>query len=300
MSNLIPLVRSPASTSNRDLVTAIVASATRLPSPSPLLARILQVAVDPDADVDALVAVARLESALVARLMRAANSSFYKRSFDVTSFERAAVVLGRSEVLRLVLGQATRWLREAKLGGYHSDGEEVWRKSLYCAIAAEELASRKGGVSPSIAYTAAMLLDIGKAALSQWLRESDEQVVGLLGSAPPTDGFDAIERGCFGIDHAELGAILAETWQFPPSIAAAIRYHHTPEAAPDHARRLAFIVHVADGLSMMVAAPSGIDGLRYPLAAAWEAETGLAESDIDSLMGAIVEAGQRSESFFQS
>jgi len=37
-----------------------------------------------------------------------------------------------------------------------------------------------------------------------------------------------IEHEAFGIDHAALGALLAEKWQLPQNMVDAIRYHHEP------------------------------------------------------------------------
>jgi HD-like signal output (HDOD) protein len=52
----------------------------------------------------------------------------------------------------------------------------------------------------------------------------------------------------FGFDHAELGARLAEVWQFPPPICEAIVRQHEPERARLE-RALVETLHVADWLA---------------------------------------------------
>src|SRR5690606_30171977 len=52
----------------------------------------------------------------------------------------------------------------------------------------------------------------------------------------------------FGIDHAEVGGILGEHWNLPPTVVDAIRLHHTPERAGDDPR-LVHITAVANYLT---------------------------------------------------
>jgi len=49
-----------------------------------------------------------------------------------------------------------------------------------------------------------------------------------------------------GINHPEIGAALAEKWNFPPALINAIRYHHSVDSAPAEYRTLAATVCLAD------------------------------------------------------
>ena len=42
-----------------------------------------------------------------------------------------------------------------------------------------------------------------------------------------------LEQKRFGVDHAEVGAALAEQWKLPPRLVAPIRYHERPDDAED-------------------------------------------------------------------
>ena len=52
-----------------------------------------------------------------------------------------------------------------------------------------------------------------------------------------------------GVNHGEIGAKIAEKWNFPPVIANVIRYHHEPLSAPEEYRKLTGIIYVSDLLS---------------------------------------------------
>jgi HD-like signal output (HDOD) protein len=48
------------------------------------------------------------------------------------------------------------------------------------------------------------------------------------------------------MNHAELGAMIAEKWNFPDRLVAAIRYHHDPSTAPPEYRDLVDAVYLAN------------------------------------------------------
>jgi HD-like signal output (HDOD) protein len=48
------------------------------------------------------------------------------------------------------------------------------------------------------------------------------------------------------MNHAEIGALIAEKWNFPEHLSAAIRYHHNPSAATEDCRNLVDGVYLAN------------------------------------------------------
>ena len=54
-----------------------------------------------------------------------------------------------------------------------------------------------------------------------------------------------MEEVALGIAHPEVGAMLAERWQFPEPIVQAIRYQQKPIQAEDPYRRLIHCVYLA-------------------------------------------------------
>jgi HD-like signal output (HDOD) protein len=53
------------------------------------------------------------------------------------------------------------------------------------------------------------------------------------------------EEQLLGIDHAKVGGLIAEKWNFPVVLVDAIRYHHTPSFARSN-QRLPAIINVAN------------------------------------------------------
>jgi len=182
------------------------------------------------------------DQALTAKTLRLANSSFYGRGRRVGSVTEAIGVLG----LRTVRGVVTA----AGLAGSFGrpadfDHDAFWRHSLASALCAQALASELGRSDADLAFTVGLLHDIGRLALAsafatahaeveRWRREQD----------CPTD--DA-ERAVLGIDHAEVGGLIAGHWNFSPAIVDAIREHHAPPATAG--LTLTGIAHVADAIA---------------------------------------------------
>jgi HD-like signal output (HDOD) protein len=51
-----------------------------------------------------------------------------------------------------------------------------------------------------------------------------------------------------GLNHSEIGAMIAKKWNFPTALIMAIKYHHNPLQAPRHYREVVFTVYLANAL----------------------------------------------------
>ena len=54
------------------------------------------------------------------------------------------------------------------------------------------------------------------------------------------------EKLVAGVNHGDLGALIAEKWNFPENIIKVIRHHHEPELAPQDVRKLTSLVYLSD------------------------------------------------------
>jgi HD-like signal output (HDOD) protein len=74
--------------------------------------------------------------------------------------------------------------------------------------------------------------------------------------------FENAEAQVLGIDHAETGGLLLESWNLPSSIVEAAKFHHCPERAVEDIL-MTDLIHVADRLSLQAGLGIGMDGLNY-------------------------------------
>jgi putative nucleotidyltransferase with HDIG domain len=182
------------------------------------------------------------DQALAAKTLRLANSSFYGRGRQVRSVAEAIGVLGLRTVRGVVTaaGLAGSFRRHA---GF--DHDAFWRHSIGSALCAQALAGELRRDDAELAFTVGLLHDIGRLALASAFGPAYAEVEQWRRDQDCPDG--EAERAVLGIDHAEVGGLIARQWNFAPPIVDAIREHHAP---PDAAVvTLTGIAHVADAIA---------------------------------------------------
>lgn len=182
------------------------------------------------------------DQALAAKALRLANSSFYGRGRQVSSVADAIAVLGLRTVRSIVTaaGLAGSFRRSP---GF--DHDAFWRHSIASALCAQALAGELRRSDAELAFTVGLLHDIGRLALASAFAPAYAEVEQWRRDQDCPDG--EAERAVLGIDHAEVGALIARQWNFAPAIVDAIGQHHAPPACAE--LTLTGIAHVADGIA---------------------------------------------------
>ena len=260
---------------------AIVEGITRLTPIPRSLQQIMELAKDPDVDMDRLTEAVSQDPVLIANLLKDANSAYYGRSRKFETVNQAVVFLGTAEVFNLVLISGCRDTLAAAQEGYDLSTGELWRYSLSSALLAKAVAVKTNLADKQLVFTASMVKDIGKLVLSQYVSEKYEEIRGLVDANGYS--FREAEKAVLGIDHAELGAMVAQHWRFSPKMVDIIRHHHQPlqcEAAPFEAGA----VYMGDLLCMMLGVGVGADGLSYRFEQQVIELLGLSDTDIQMLL----------------
>jgi HD-like signal output (HDOD) protein len=89
-----------------DTLIAKIKQCPTLPSLPKVAIDILSLAEDPDVALPSLARIVSQDPALVAKILKTVNSSFYGLAHTVSSVEHAVVVLGLEGVKTIVLGFA--------------------------------------------------------------------------------------------------------------------------------------------------------------------------------------------------
>lgn len=238
-----------------------------LPALPAVVVELIESVDDEDADADLLASKISRDQALVARMLRVANSSFYGLQGKVTSIHDAIVVLGLRGVRTLATAAAvTACFSSRGLAGSF-DYRAFWAHGISVALCARAIA-RRLRVSEENAFTAGLLHDIGRLVLAARFPRHFDAVVEhrrredcLLVDA---------EVALLGIDHARIGRALTERWHFSPLISAAIAGHHQSEQA--ELRSLTHLIHVADGIVHALALSGGRHDIVPPISpVSWNA-----------------------------
>lgn len=219
----------------------------RLPPVSPAGLKLVGLLRDQEIGNDRVVSAVKEDPVLTAKLLRVCNAPGSGAMEPVSSVEYAVLLLGHREIFQIVTVLAFRELLNFPAVAYAPEGAGLWRHSLLAASAAEMAFPEcpDMGTDSSTAFTSALLHDIGKMIISQFLNaEALEAVRQRI--AEGASAFEA-ERAVLGTDHAEVGAGLLHMWHLPAPISEAVALHHNPvlDPAPEPSSLTSFADRVA-------------------------------------------------------
>jgi putative nucleotidyltransferase with HDIG domain len=222
--------------------------------------RVTEITSNPHSSLAELVDVINYDWATTANILKICNSDYFGLTKQIVSIKQAVAYLGFNKVASLVvLGNSADNFTKAQIG-YDLNEDDLWRYSVSSALIAEDLAKERHIHNSSLIFTSALLKDIGKVILSTYVQDSFKDINNAVRNRGLT--FLDAEKEVIGIDHAELGAKVAERWNFNPAMVNIIRNHHNPDQASPHDLSIP-IVYLADSLCMMIGVGVGADGLAY-------------------------------------
>ncbi|MFW6457651.1 MAG: HDOD domain-containing protein, partial [Planctomycetota bacterium] len=202
---------------------------------------------DTEVDFDKLAKIIRGDQALTANLLRIANTIAFSGRRKVDTVDQAIIRLGTRHVSQMIIGLSAGSLMEKEVKGYDLGPQDLWKHALAVGIGSEQLAQDLELEVPDLAFTAGLLHDIGKVALSTFLDADVDKIRAV--AFKKNVSFHLAERVVLGIDHAELGSMLLDNWGLTDKLISVTRWHHEPDDGPgDHT--LVDLVHLADAVSM--------------------------------------------------
>lgn len=220
-------------------------------------ANVIKTVEDPRSSAAQLHAIVRHDPALVSRVLKVVNSAFYGLPGQVTSIDRAIVLLGLNAVKNLAVAASMgQMFRGMKLTEKYS-AKDLWTHCVAVAIVAKELAKKTKPALTEEAFLGGMIHDIGiLISLQTW----PEQVRIVCEKASGDESFFDLEKQIIGVNHTYLGKMLAEKWQFPRSCQTIAGCHHAPHLASETDRELVTLLYVADTICCQA-------GFGFPLTA---------------------------------
>lgn len=188
---------------------------------------------DPEHSRKDIAAVMRYDPALSARLLRIVNSPYYGLPNPVGTISQALGILGEQELENLVL--VTSLMKLSRELDARFDITRFWKTSVYTAVLARKLCPPSLLAWREDSFVAGLLLNIGKLPL--YCKEAS--LLAAVDQCMQTGDRDEIaaERELTGTDHAQVGAMLAESWHFPQGLRDLIREHHellADDDRPEH------------------------------------------------------------------
>jgi two-component system, cell cycle response regulator len=202
-----------------------------LPVLSGSIAHILRLTEGSESNVSQIADVIKRDISLSAAILRITNSAAFGLLRKVTTIDQAVMLLGFKSVRNIALGVGVFNLFPPQKKDFLS---KLWQRSLVTGLAARELCTLLGNTRKEDAFTMGLLHDIGLVASYIYNKDKASAILKEMednGRMELTD-----ERNCLGIDHIEIGRLLAEKWKLPEEIIQIMSHHHE-EPANDTAHK---------------------------------------------------------------
>ena len=238
----------------------ILKSVKNIPAFPAAALKVMSLIDDPDFSIADVVDVIKYDQAIAANILRICNSAYFGLSHKVETVRDAVMRLGQQNVIRAVeAAGVSKFYKKAK--GYGLDANKLWEHSVGVALMSQILSKRIFNCEDARLYTTALLHDIGKVIMGEFVDESFMKIYDIVSSKGIS--FLEAEGEVIGIDHAELGGKIASQWNFPEDMREAIVYHHRPDLIPNGDNNNAWLIYLADQACIMMGIGLGNDGLAY-------------------------------------
>ncbi len=197
-----------------------------MPRISSLATRIMDIANDPNVDIDQIVKVIQTDPFLAGKLLTLINSSYFAMRQEVTSLRHAVVLLGLRPVGDLIFSASVR-MKVFNAESYRSLMESLWVHSVGCAVAAEVIGQMRG-MTKEPAFLGGLLHDIGKPLVLTAIVETENLAV------PPKRIEEEAATMLIDHLHVQVGGLMAKKWQLGESLTESIRLHdaYSDDASP--------------------------------------------------------------------
>jgi diguanylate cyclase (GGDEF)-like protein len=192
----------------------------------PVLAQLIGEAIKDDPDFKTMARIIGMDPALTAATLSLVNSPYYGLNTEVVDLERAAVVLGNKEILKLALSISFQGRVKEQLKRCNQEVFDNWSLIIWSASASQLLAARACPGQANQAYLCTLIKDISLLMLCSAHPEMFPEYTGddiLLCLHP---GQLELEREAWGIDHCRLSVELLNEWGVPPALCTAVAHHH--------------------------------------------------------------------------
>ena len=210
------------------------------------IAHINQLLNDPDSKLSDIALHISNDVALTADLLKLVNSSAFALAAPCHSIAEAVKLVGIRGIKNLLyyLGSIQT------LGNATKEQRQLWDHSYRVAFYSYNLSRNFCASDHSLvadSYVCGLLHDMGKVVFDSAHPKLIEKFKKLCDTKAASPRM--FERLASGANHSEIGALIAEKWNFPKVISETIRYHHDPDAASDETKKLVSVVYLANMIS---------------------------------------------------
>ncbi len=275
------------------MIERILQSVQHVPAFPVTIRRVTELLHDENFSVPEVTGVIRFDQAITANILRMCNSAYFGTRSRIGTLNEAVMYLGKENIITAVQTSGVSRFFKKAAKGYVPQANDLWTHSVSVALMSQILFKRIYGREQPVLYTAALLHDVGKVILGEYVEESFAKIMDLV--CREGCSFLEAEERLFGINHASIGGKIAERWNFPEEITTAIAFHHRPDLTGDNQAISPWLIFLADQTCSMMGVGGGQDGLAYRAISDVAKRFQLRDKDIESCMMQLFEDMRKAE-----
>ena len=204
---------------------------------------------DPDSSMTDIAQKISNDVALTGELLKLVNSAAFALATPCSSIDEAVKFTGIRGIRNLLFSVGSM---QALMVESDPKKKALWDHSYRVASYAYTLARSyfhapedKHIIEDS--YVCGLLHDMGKLIFVTATADIYEKMGKLCREKDIAP--DLFERMVAGVNHGEVGALVAQKWNFPEAIVEVIRHHHDTSSASPELKKLTSLIHFADLLA---------------------------------------------------
>jgi putative nucleotidyltransferase with HDIG domain len=211
-----------------DLRYQICLQPIELPVFNPIALDLLQLLVDPETEINSVIATINKDPALAIQILRMANSSAYAGRYKSETIKDSVNRLGIKQITNLAMAASQAAIHASSIPVVNTMMQGLWQHSYACAIGCHSLAISTGHRElADQAYLAGLLHDIGKL----YLLKAVEQI--SLDSKTTFELDRETLLDVFSDMHIEQGVRIMYHWSIPLLYTFIVANHHADQPDPD-------------------------------------------------------------------
>ena len=212
-----------------------------LPASPQILPKLMEALRNPDITVGEVEAILKMDMSLSGQVVSLSNSSYFSFGEPSSSLNESIARIGIEETYTLVSSMVGLELVSMIGEDDLLDSDAIWKTSMSCAVAMEQLAKTCGKVE-SDAYSVGLFHNLGMIVINQMVGDQYTTVFNKVKADHVA--FRSAEVELLGFNYVEVSSTLLEFWKFLPEIYIPVMNQHDPVEAKE-CKEMSAMLHLS-------------------------------------------------------
>lgn len=201
-----------------------------------------------DSTIEDFANVISVDPSMTSRLLQIANSAIYSFPGEISTISRAITIIGTQAIYNMMLVDVAATAFK-HFSNQAIDLKRFWRMSIFCGLAAKNLAIKAGIRDIERLFVAGLLQNFGELIVAKVSPELAQQCEKYSQEQLPW----SLQQRILGFTYTEISAELLKIWQIPEKIILPIRHYN--EAKTIQINKDVKVLYLASHLALVDSHP---------------------------------------------